>query len=73
MRIAICQMRSTGDVARNLELGERLLREAGDGGAELAALPEFVDYLGPSSGRAVVAAPVPGALTERFASVARSG
>jgi predicted amidohydrolase len=72
MRIAICQMRSTDDVARNLELAERLLLEAADGGAELAALPEYLDYMGPSSGRAVVATPVPGALTERFASVAGS-
>lgn len=72
MRVAICQMRSTGDVARNLDLAERLLGESADGGAEFAALPEYVDYMGPSSGRAVVAAPVPGALTERFAALARS-
>ena len=42
MRVAVCQMRSDGDVERNLDLAERLLREAADGGAELAALPEYL-------------------------------
>lgn len=70
MRVAVCQMRSDGDVERNLGLAERLLGEAADGGAELAALPEYLDYMGPGSRRAEVASPVPGPVTDRLATVA---
>ncbi|HWC70005.1 MAG TPA: nitrilase-related carbon-nitrogen hydrolase, partial [Actinomycetota bacterium] len=71
MRVAVCQMRSDGDVGRNLELAERLLREAADGGAELATLPEYLDYMGPASSRAEMASPVPGPVTDRLAAVAK--
>lgn len=71
MRVAVCQMRSDGDVERNLALAERLLAEAADGGAELAALPEYLDYMGPASMRSDVASPVPGAVTERLGAIAR--
>jgi predicted amidohydrolase len=64
-------MRSDGDVGRNLELAERLLREAADGGAELATLPEYLDYMGPASSRAEMASPVPGPVTDRLAAVAK--
>jgi predicted amidohydrolase len=64
-------MRSDGDVERNLDLAERLLREAADGGAELAALPEYLEYMGPASRRPEVASPVPGPVTDRLASVAK--
>jgi len=70
VRVAVCQMRSDGDVERNLGLAERLLGEAADGGAELAALPEYLDYMGPGSRRAEVASPVPGPVTDRLATVA---
>jgi deaminated glutathione amidase len=46
MRVALCQMRSDGEVDRNLDLAERLLGEAADGGAELAALPEYMEFMG---------------------------
>ncbi|MGH2630144.1 MAG: carbon-nitrogen hydrolase family protein [Actinomycetota bacterium] len=71
MRVAVCQMRSDGDVGRNLALAERLLHEAGEQGADLAALPEFLEYMGPASARAEVASPVPGAVTDRLAEVAQ--
>ncbi len=71
MRVAICQMRSGDDVERNLVLAERLLAEAADGGAELAALPEYLDFMGPGSKRAQVASPVPGPVTDRLAAIAR--
>jgi deaminated glutathione amidase len=69
--VAVCQMRSDGDVERNLELAERLLGEAADEGAELAALPEFLEYMGPASARAEVASAVPGRVTDRLGGVAR--
>jgi len=71
VRVAVCQMRSDGDVGRNLELAEQLLGEAAEGGAELAALPEYLDYMGPASARADVASPVPGPVTDRLATVAK--
>ena len=40
MRAAVVQLNSTGDVARNLETAERLVRLAAAEGAELVALPE---------------------------------
>ncbi len=40
MRAAVVQLNSTGDVARNLETAERLVRGAAAQGAELVALPE---------------------------------
>ena len=40
MRAAVVQMNSGVDVARNLEVAERLVREAAGDGAELVVLPE---------------------------------
>ena len=40
MRVAAVQLNSTGDVDRNLEVAERLVRAAAADGAELVALPE---------------------------------
>ena len=71
MRVGVCQMRSTADVEGNLALAERLLAEAADGGARLAALPEYLDYMGPASLRAEVASSVPGPVTDRLRAVAR--
>jgi len=71
VRVAICQMRSGDDVERNLVLAERLLVEAADGHAGLAALPEFLEYMGQSSRRSEVASPVPGPVTDRLGAIAR--
>ena len=71
MRVAVCQMRSDDDVERNLALAERLLTEAADSGAEFAALPEYLDYMGPASMRGEVASAVPGPVTDRLGSIAR--
>jgi predicted amidohydrolase len=71
MRVAICQMRSGQDVEDNLRIAEKLVREAGDGGADIAALPEVFTYLGSASGRSAAAEPVPGPTTERLAAIAR--
>lgn len=71
MRVAICQMRSGEDIEANVSTAERLLLEAADGGADLAALPETFTHLGSSEGRAAAAEPVPGPTTDRLAAIAR--
>ena len=71
MRIALCQMRSIDDVESNVATAERMLNEAADGDADLAALPETFTYLGSSEGRRAAAEPVPGPTTDRLATVAR--
>ena len=70
MRVALCQMRSGEDVEANRSTAERLLTEAADGGADLAALPETFTYLGSAEGRAAAAEPIPGPTTERLAASA---
>lgn len=70
MRVAVCQLNSREDRAHNLAVARELLERAAAAGAELAVLPEYVDYLGPGSG-----APKPegtdGEFAEFFASAAR--
>src|SRR5215218_5437580 len=46
MRAAAIQLNSTGDKARNLEVAERLVREAATDGAQLVVLPEKWTVLG---------------------------
>src|SRR5437773_12421471 len=70
MRVAVCQMNSSDDVDRNVAEAERLLREAADGGADLAALPEYFAYLG--SAYADVAESLDdGPISSRLAAIAR--
>src|SRR5919201_5534303 len=59
MRVAVCQKRSGDDVEKNVAEGERLLRDAGEDGADLAVLPELFPYLGPRSGLTEVAERLP--------------
>ena len=50
VRVAICQMSSgRGEVEENVAAAERLLREAADGEADLAALPEVFPFYGSAS------------------------
>ncbi|HXE99258.1 MAG TPA: carbon-nitrogen hydrolase family protein [Solirubrobacterales bacterium] len=49
MRVAAIQLNSTGEVARNVETTERLVRGAAAQGAELAVLPEKWNLLGDSA------------------------
>lgn len=72
MRVALCQMRSGDDVEANVALAERLLGEAADGDADVAALPEVFTYLGSAAGRAGAAEQVPGPSTGRLAAIARA-
>lgn len=50
MRVAACQLNSRTDRARNLAVAVGLLERAAAAGADLAVLPEYVDYLGPAAG-----------------------
>lgn len=47
MRVAVCQLNSREDRAHNLNTARDLLERAAAAGADLAVLPEYVDYLGP--------------------------
>jgi len=71
MRVAVCQLNAREDRAANLAVAGELLEKAAAGGADLALLPEYVDYLGPGAG-----APKPegvdGEFAEFFAERARS-
>src|SRR5256885_16221351 len=73
MRVSVCQMNSGGgDVRENAATAVRLLEEAADQGADLAALPELWPAHGSSPARMREAAtPVPGPLTDPVAEIAR--
>ncbi|MBM3666912.1 MAG: carbon-nitrogen hydrolase family protein [Actinobacteria bacterium] len=60
MRVAAVQLNATDDKARNLEVAERLVRDAAGAGAELVALPEKWTFLGPPEGIAAAAEPITG-------------
>jgi predicted amidohydrolase len=62
MRVAVCQLNARDDRAANLGVARDLLGRAADAGADLAVLPEYVDYLGPGKG-----APKPEAIDGEFA------
>jgi deaminated glutathione amidase len=62
MRVAVCQLNARDDRAANLVVARDLLGRAADAGADLAVLPEYVDYLGPAAG-----APKPEAIDGEFA------
>ncbi|WP_448574529.1 carbon-nitrogen hydrolase family protein [Thermomicrobium sp.] len=71
MRIGLVQMNSRSDKSENLAVAERLIEEAARQGAELVALPEYVNFLGPRELHEANAEPIPGPTTERFATLAR--
>jgi deaminated glutathione amidase len=60
LRAAAVQLNSRGDKARNLKTAERLVREAAAAGAELIALPEKWNLLGPGEAMAAGAEPLDG-------------
>ncbi len=71
MRVAVCQLNSREDRAANLAAARRLLEAAADRGADLAVLPEYVDYLGPRAGEPKPE-PVDGEFADTMARAARS-
>jgi predicted amidohydrolase len=50
MRVAVCQLNSRDDREANLKVARDLLERSASLGADLAVLPEYVDYLGRSAG-----------------------
>jgi len=49
MRLAVCQLNSQHDRSANLTVALDLVVRAAEAGADLAVLPEYTDYLGPSA------------------------
>jgi len=70
MRVAVCQLNSRADRARNLAAAAELLTRAADAGADLAVLPEYVDFLGRGADQPP-AEPVDGEFGQFFAEQAR--
>lgn len=70
MRVALCQLNARHDRADNLRVARALLERAAAAGADLAVLPEYVDYLGPAAG-APKPEPVDGEFAAFFADAAR--
>jgi predicted amidohydrolase len=60
MRTAVVQMRSTPDVAANLESVARLLERAAARGAQCVLLPEAFAYIGPDAGKQAITEALPG-------------
>ncbi|GIF68748.1 carbon-nitrogen hydrolase [Asanoa ishikariensis] len=48
MRVAVCQLNARDNRADNLKVARSLLERAAALGADVAVLPEYTDYLGPS-------------------------
>jgi len=70
MRVAVCQVNSRADRKHNLQVAHGLLERAAATGAELAVLPEYVDYLGPG-GTAPKPEGTDGEFAEFFSNAAR--
>ena len=70
LNVAAVQLSSGSDIARNVEAAIELVNEAADRGAQYVQVPEYFNFLGPFSGFADAAEPVPGDTTRRMAEVA---
>jgi predicted amidohydrolase len=70
MRVAVCQLNARDNRAANLSVARGLLGRAAVAGADLAVLPEYVDYLGPADG-APKPEPIDGEFAAFFATAAR--
>jgi predicted amidohydrolase len=70
MRVAVCQLNSREDRDHNLTVARDLLERAAAAGADLAVLPEYVDYLGPGK-TAPDPEPADGEFAQFFADAAR--
>jgi predicted amidohydrolase len=72
MRVALVQLDADTDVAANIERATDLADRAAATGAELVALPEYLQYRGDDAGFRASTRPIPGPHTEPFAEIARS-
>lgn len=68
---AVCQMRSGEDVTRNLDVAERLVRDAAGAGATFVGLPECLVFLKSEGERAPESQSVDGPWATRFSTLAR--
>lgn len=68
---AVCQMRSSEDVPRNLLSGETLVRDAARAGASFVALPECMVFLKSEGERSPEAQSIVGPWAKRFSDLAR--
>jgi predicted amidohydrolase len=71
MRVAVLQVNSQADKAENIRVACEMIDRAAGAGADLAVLPECVDYLGPKAGALDAAEVIPGPTSEAFAAKAR--
>jgi predicted amidohydrolase len=71
MRVSIVQLDAGTDVTANIERAVDLAHQAAAGGAELVALPEYLQYRGDDAGFRASARPIPGPHSEPFAEIAR--
>lgn len=71
LNVAVLQMNSGDDKARNIASALDLIDRAAAAGARLAVLPEVWPYLGPDEGNRENAEPIPGPITELLAERAR--
>jgi predicted amidohydrolase len=72
VRAAVCQLNGGGeDVDANLATADRLVREAADGGADLAVLPELFAYYGSQRQMRAMAEPLGGPITTFLSDLAR--
>jgi predicted amidohydrolase len=71
MRLAVLQVNSKDDKEANVREALRLLELAAECGADVAVLPENVNYLGPKEGLLRAAEEIPGPTSEAFATKAR--
>lgn len=69
MKVAVCQLNSRADRSANLAAARELLDRAAAGGADLAVLPEYTDYLGPAAD-APAPEPADGPYAKAFATAA---
>jgi deaminated glutathione amidase len=70
VRVAVCQLNARDNRADNLRAARELLERAAAAGADVAMLPEYVDYLGPGAG-APKPEPIDGEFATFFADAAR--
>ncbi len=72
MWVACAQMRSTTDVAHNLDQIARQVRRAAGIGAVLVATPENSTFLGPSTAKLAIAEPLDGPTHRALGDIART-
>lgn len=71
MRVAVCQLGSKADKEENLRIAIGLIEKAAAAGADLAVLPEYMEFQGDDAGALASAETIPGPTSDRIAQKAR--